>query len=133
MTPVDQTIFVGDPEGRPGNCMQAAVASILGLGLDEVPHFAALPEDHDDVRPCWDAFEEFFAKRGFEAVFLAYEFCPESYYLASGPSPRGVSHMVVMQDGKLAHDPHPSRAGVLKVESVWLLLALDAANLALKK
>lgn len=126
MTPVDQTIFVGDVEGRPGNCMQAAVASILGLPLDAVPHFAAMPADEGDSWPCWDAFDSFFDARGFEAVRLDYEFCPESFYLASGPSPRGVSHMVVMRDGKLAHDPHPSRAGISKVESVWLLLARDA-------
>ena len=40
MKPTDQTQFVG--EGVGGNCVQASVASILELPLDEVPHFLAV-------------------------------------------------------------------------------------------
>jgi len=36
-------------------------------------------------------------------------------YTASGPSARGVSHIVVYQDGKMIHDPHPSNEGLVKV------------------
>lgn len=45
--------------------------------------------------------------------------------------PRGVSHMVVYHDGKLAHDPHPSRAGILEVKRTWVLAPLDPARIAI--
>lgn len=49
-------------------------------------------------------------------------------YLASGISPRGVHHMVVMKDGKLVHDPHPSKAGIGEVEHLWLIVPIDPAE-----
>lgn len=38
--------------------------------------------------------------------------------LVAGKSPRGVMHQVVYRDGRLWHDPHPSRDGVLDVQEV---------------
>jgi hypothetical protein len=43
---------------------------------------------------------------------------PNEFYLASGTSPRGVSHVVIYQNGKMYHDPHPSQAG-LKEDSIY--------------
>jgi hypothetical protein len=37
------------------------------------------------------------------------------YYMATGISPRNVLHIVIYKDGKLEHDPHPSNAGLIKV------------------
>ena len=50
------------------------------------------------------------------------------FYIACGPSPRGnpedpVYHSVIYSGGSLAHDPHPSGAGVLAVEWTWHLEA----------
>jgi hypothetical protein len=39
--------------------------------------------------------------------------------IASGPSPRGVQHAVVMLDGEIVWDPHPSRDGILRVTDIW--------------
>ena len=36
----------------------------------------------------------------------------------AGPSPRGVLHQVLYRDGRLWHDPHPSRDGVLEITEV---------------
>lgn len=49
MTPVDQTILHDPQTGAIGNCMQAAIASLLDLPLDAVPHFAALSEEPAEV------------------------------------------------------------------------------------
>ena len=34
-----QTIFVNDPRGIPGDCMRTAVASLLDMPTEAVPHF----------------------------------------------------------------------------------------------
>jgi hypothetical protein len=118
---VDQTILF-DPANRVerGNCTEAAVASILGLDLSEVPDFRA-----SGVDAFWPSFHRFFRARGFEAFRLEGNWSPDVHYLASGISPRGVHHMVVMRAGALVHDPHPSKAGIAEPEHVWLIVPVD--------
>lgn len=39
----------------------------------------------------------------------------DEYYLVSGLSPRGsFRHIVIYQNGKLVHDPHPDNTGILE-------------------
>ena len=122
---VDQTILY-EPGGTVrGNCTEAAVASLLGLPLDAVPDFRA-----NSLQPYlfWSAFRRFVRSQGFEPMMLPGDHMPDVLYLASGRSPRGVSHMVVMREGRLIHDPHPSRAGIERVDQVWVLLPKDPAT-----
>lgn len=107
---IEQTIFVGDPRGIPGNCLQAAVATILGLRLEMVPHFVAIPGP-----VWWDFYVAFAAAHGREIRLAENDDEP---VIASGPSPRGVSHAVVMHRGQVI-DPHPSRAGLVDIERMY--------------
>jgi hypothetical protein len=126
MKPVDQTQFAG--EGVGGNCVQASLASILELPLDAVPHFLAIADEPAH----WElAFMDWLEERGVGLIRREGDWVFDGFYLASGPSPRGVSHMVVYRDGSLAHDPHPSRAGILSVSRTWVLAPLDPANMRL--
>lgn len=121
---IDQTTFY-DPTAKDpnkGNCTEAAVASILGLTLEEVPRFH---KEGGEAYDFWDAFETFLEMRGLYVYRRDYNFQPDCLYLASGPSVRGCGHMVVMCAGELVHDPHPSRAGLIKVEHVHLLIPKD--------
>lgn len=121
MTPVDQTEFY--EEGKSvGNCQQAATASLLGLALDEVPNFIRHPHGF------WQSFWEFMASRGLVVIELSGERHFDCFHLAYGPSPRGVSHAVVYRYGALAHDPHPSRAGLLSVETTALVMPVALAD-----
>lgn len=130
---VTQDKFYDAATGAKGNCLQAAVASLLGLPLEDVPHFIV---EHESASDIWDAVDAFFEARG----FVLWQFyrnteynsiaTPDVYYLASGPSPRGVSHAVIMRGGKLVHDPHPSRAGIDPVEVIHVPMAIDAASFA---
>ena len=43
-----QTILHDPDNGLLGNCMQAAIATVLGLGMEDVPHFAAIGDPDDD-------------------------------------------------------------------------------------
>ena len=95
------------------NCMQCCVSYMLGLPLESVPNFATAGG--------WDRFASFAESQGYAAVMLPGNHEFEADYLASGATERGTPHMVVMNDGKLVHDPHPSNAGLVEVQSVWLL------------
>jgi hypothetical protein len=121
---ITQTTFYdpAKPDACTGNCTEAAIASILGLPLAAVPRLAGLKSPE-----FWGAIDDFIGSCGFYLHRFDGNYQPEGLYLASGQSPRGCSHMVVMQDGKLVHDPHPSRAGIDPVQHVWLLVPKDPA------
>ena len=119
---VDQTIFASDPE-KPGNCFAACVASALGLDLNQVPHFMHFGEaTYGDDRlkgDHWHAmFLGFLAGQGVWPVSLDKILDAEvgEVVFVSGPSLRGVPHQVLYRYGRLWHDPHPSRAGLVSVD-----------------
>ncbi|MFC8676692.1 hypothetical protein ACFUEN_28905 [Streptomyces griseorubiginosus] len=117
MRPVTQTILHDDPDGRPGNCLQAAVASLLELPLWAVPHFVAGGDD-------WlERMVAFCQAHGF-TLYQRPADRYVAYGMAWGPSERGVRHAVCWVDGRMAHDPHPSRAGLLRVTE---LIAFEPA------
>lgn len=118
MTPVDQTIF-GDPHG---NCFAACLASITGIPLGD---FAPTPPPSN----AWlYPIQRFLADRGWTLLYIPNgtdvlfgRFLPTGYHVGGGRSRRGIAHAVVCLDGKMVHDPHPSRAGIEGVER-WFLL-----------
>lgn len=117
MHEVTQSILHGDASGRPGNCLQAAVASLLELPLDDVPHFV----EYED----WlERLAEFCTAHGFRPIMRPVT-APVAYGMAWGPSPRDVRHAVVWTEGEMAWDPHPSRAGLTKVTE---LIAFEPAE-----
>lgn len=105
MQPIYQTIKHGN--GQVGNCFQAAVASLLELNLEDVPHFFAKNNHLMD-------FYAWLAQRGLCAVeFTGMELDGRAdywgYHLISGPSPRhpDIRHCVVGLSGDIVHDPYP--------------------------
>lgn len=106
MHEVTQTILHDPP--KIGNCFQAALASVLELPIDDVPHFML----HGD----WFLrLQGWLADRG---LCYLYDVHPQyseywGYHLISGLSERGVRHTCVGRAGALVFDPHPSRAGLL--------------------
>ena len=121
MTPVDQTRFgVGN-----GNCLAACLASLLNLRLDQVPDVMAA----DDW---WEQLCGWARGLGWALIHLdsdgeglTWFWSQDGYWIAGGPCERGGRHACVYQDGQLAHDPHPSRAGLLSVDTWTLLVPLD--------
>jgi hypothetical protein len=117
MTPVFQTKT--GPEV--GNCHQAAVASILGLSLDDVPDFG---QEQDPE----GSYVKFVGDLGFLVLKPPVGMGSQlnCYYLAFGPSiVTGNSHVVVYRDGKLAHDPHKGRNGLSSVKSIHVLVPME--------
>lgn len=136
MTPVMQTIFAARqslpdipvavsvrPAPVPGNCLQAAIASLLDLPLDEVPHFVGDDVATDGEAHWWTCWLRWCEGRGL-TVRADVEPLPGEYFLGGGPSPRdpeNVKHVAVYRDGLLVHDPHPDGTGVVEVLTRWTI------------
>lgn len=97
--------------------MQCAVAYLLQMPLDKVPHFAESGEGEE----CWDMFDDYFLSLGEVICMYPPTKTIAKPYLASGDTARGTKHMVVMQNGQLLFDPHPSDEGLTKITCVWIL------------
>ena len=123
MIPVDQTRF--DAKQKPfGNCFASCVASILEMPLDDVLDDSMI----DDGSHWWLSWQWWLEKLGYGLVHLqgsppGWFFPIKGYSIMSGKSPRGnFDHSVVALDGKMVHDPHPSRAGIEGEPTCWVLL-----------
>lgn len=122
MTPVKQE-FRHNPPHTFGDCHRAAVASLLGLPLRDVPHFndaADVTEDEFNRR-----VSRFLAPLGlfsltlrlgktldesFETMGLLY---PGRYYILGGTSKNEVAHSVIAADEEIAFDPSLDDSGIV--------------------
>lgn len=124
VTPVHQTIFAtGDPDSPVGNCLQAAIASLLDLPIDDVPHFVGDDAATDGDLHWWTQWRRWCTARGL-TVRDAAEPGPGELYLGGGPSPRDPqrrSHVAIYRDGELIHDPYPGGTGVVEVRVRWTI------------
>ncbi len=122
MTPVMQTVI--HPEK--GNCMQASIASLLDMGLDQVPNLIELGEDE------WvDIFMDWLWANGYEfhgempGSYIdhvsEYTTGIDGHVLVKGTSNYQKGHMVVYKDGELSHDPTPAGLGVFEVQAFWMI------------
>ena len=116
MKKVTQTQLHNPPETN-GNCMVAALASLLELDIYEIPAFGDMEENK-----WFFALLDWLHERGLHLVQWDGEVHPPGYHICNGPSPRGFEHSVVYYGTDLVHDPHPSREGLKEVTSVWALL-----------
>lgn len=132
MKPVEQTRF-GSPGG---NCLQACLASVLELPLDDVPDFCNEHPGEDEDASRW--IKELAAwLEGYELTCLVANmhegilpWWTTLYWIAGGKTHRRGYHSVVYKGQELAHDPHPDKVGLKAVEDAVLLLPLDAAKWA---
>jgi hypothetical protein len=141
MLPVDQRITKTPGYG---DCMQAAVASLLELPYEKVPAFRKLQQEtgywHKHLFDFLEAngfefngtfyprFQQFGVEYADKSWLELRQECPgvKGFYMASGPSPRKVKggHAVIIDGyGKIVHDPHPSRLGVPEICDVFMIEA----------
>jgi hypothetical protein len=113
MKPVYQDQF-----GYDGRCEQAALASLLGLPLNQVPGYDA---------PSFEVqYAEFLNRRGYTMVFLNGDAIVDCYYLAFGTSiDNGHEHCCVYRSGRLVHDPHPGHHGLDQIEEICIILPCE--------
>lgn len=129
MIPVFQTVMRSpeDPDGAPGNCFAACLASLLEISIDEVPS-PSIDDREDWSAPgrYWHRISRFLHERGLHMVEIdrdrtdgvefssaAYLEDPGFYWIATGLSPRGsFLHSVICRDAQIVHDPHPDGTGI---------------------
>ncbi len=114
MKPVDQTIT-----GRNGNCVAACLASIFELPLEECP----------SAHTHWEDVRAWLRNRGLAMMTILVvgresDGIPDVYHIIGGIGGGGFGHAVVGRGGKMVHDPHPSRAGLLEVEDFTFFLRI---------
>ena len=118
---VTQTILAS-PDNEPGvlgNCFQAAVAALLDMPLDAVPHFVTFGDRWYSALLLWcetRGLHVFAADINDQDVIGLNDPC-----LVTGMSPRGVQHVVVVAERAIAWDSHPSRDGLETLTgAIWL-------------
>lgn len=127
MKPVNQTKF-GNEEG---NCFAASIASILEVGLRDLPELNSY-SNKNWFGDLWN----YLRSHGYTYVgtihdeerMLVYDKGVKGYYVVCGDSPRGFSngHAVVYYKGKLAHDPYPTGNGILKFRYAFMIEPIDS-------
>ena len=98
---------------------------------DELPHppngmdFAEWQESIDNRNAFRQQLDAATKRHGWFFGTIGTACIPLGFALAGGVSPRGVKHFVVVKDGQLWHDPHPSRAGLVgEVEEYCILIRI---------
>lgn len=137
MTPVNQTIT---EKGR-GDCHRAAIASLLDLKIEQVPHFLLFPAnirhqvEYNFLRGCGYSWEG----TGYPNRHKDPSKYPNvsGYVMATVPSKHyppedNITHAVIMDlNGLVAHDPHPNKdyqsVNIIKSEELlyWMLLNIN--------
>ena len=117
---LEQSIQHNPPELY-GDCFRTALASILNLERDDVPHF-------NDGKPCdnyWELVNDWLSHRDLVMFSVAFEaklpdvlsymkrVNQDLYYLLAGKSPRGCSHQVVALNDTIVCDPAPHGGGLV--------------------
>ena len=118
-----QTKLHNPPEVT-GNCFATTIACLLHLPIEAVPAVEDIMPDVGNGSKEGDAWvtvmTKFLDERGFCWMTLD-EPEADEFYLAIGPSPRGINHCCIYQNGKLWHDPHPSGQGLVSVTHLELV------------
>jgi hypothetical protein len=117
--PVDQSIMHAPENGIWGDCMRACIASLLDLPIIDVPHFF---EGGCESRVFDQRVAAFLSTHGLMEIQLDPSYAryvmrqrrQPCYHLMYGDTERGTYHAVVGLSGKMVHDPHPSKAGIIE-------------------
>jgi len=123
MIPIKQE-FRHNPPHSYGDCHRAAIASLLELALDDVPHFmeGLGPKDGEIFTKRQSEFLNsvgldcitFPVNGELNAVFAACAaWNPNRLFLLGGRSISNVGHTVVASQEGIVHDPHPDNVGII--------------------
>ena len=119
MIPINQRNLHDPKNGVIGDCQKAAVASILELPYDAVPHFVEQSESVDDY---FVRVREWCAENGMTYIWFFFavdprpfmaDWNPDIYYIMGGMSGNGFPHSVVCKGGMMIHDPGVNKPGIV--------------------
>jgi hypothetical protein len=103
-----------------GNCFTTCIACLLDMDIQDVPNvetlFEVSPSFHREVMQQWLNIKGYMMRSACEA-----DIQEGAVYIAGGMTSRGIGHACLYQYGLLLHDPHPSKEGLVTVESQIVL------------
>jgi hypothetical protein len=112
---------------EPDGCWVACIAGLTDVAHEElaslIPRLDDGSFDGSMGTEYHNAVNSLLRSRGWRLERLGPD-APKGYAIGSGKSPRGLYHAVIVKDGQLWHDPHPSRAGVVELEAFEVLTPL---------
>lgn len=120
-TPVKQLIEHNPPHSY-GDCHRAAIAYVLGLRAEDVPHFMDGTSGKGPAPACHEHVDLWLSRRGIRTIEVIYSGdtslqdllitvtltnrrSPSLHFLLGGASRVGSNHTVVCSDGKIVCDP----------------------------
>lgn len=110
-------------EGVIGDCHRTAIACLLDLEPEAVPHFGEIYFGEPELFNA--AFEGWLKRNGYRTVIIPYNAPLEdvlasighqndgAYYLLGGTSRTGVNHTVIGCGNEIAHDPSIDDSGIV--------------------
>ena len=117
MKPVNQQYEHNPVEGVYGDCHRACIASILELGIEDVPHFFF---DNCDGDTFYQRVREWVKLQGYSYFEVSFEEDPREwmkmknpdvYYILGCSLSSGVGHSVVCLNDQIVHDPLNQETG----------------------
>lgn len=126
MTPHEQLIQHDPKNGQYGDCFRTAIACLLDIEPESVPHFCEnggnaedgafknadewLRERHGLCLAAVPMVGEIEVK---DALKHAGFWLRDCHYLLVGQSKTGCNHNVICKNGKVVHDPAPTKPGII--------------------
>ncbi len=117
--------FLHEPEkGIHGDCARTALACLLELPRDDVPHFA---KDVPDSKIFHKRMDDWLHSQGYSRVRMIFSgdddpetimssvstLNPGLRFQLAGKSKTGVNHVVICKGGKIDHDPSITQSGIV--------------------
>lgn len=103
-------------ETQKGNCFPTVIACLMGLKNPE--EVIQIQEYYNVENNSWiDKLYEWLGQKGFFHEYIDDHLLNDEFYLVSGNTSRNIMHICIYQNGKLWHDPHPSKEGLLSENS----------------
>ena len=110
MKKLTQTRLHNPPKSL-GNCLPTILACLLDK--DSPEDVLQIQEYYEDEGGWYHLLIDYLEKEGYELKSIDGHLSNDDYYLVSGNTVRGTYHIVIYKKGKLYHDPHPSRVGLI--------------------
>ena len=111
-----------------GQCLNACLASLVGISLEEAPRVYIWEESQKGVGSYLHRVRRFLRAHGY--ALIGFRDKPEVYagapYIACGDSPRKGEgmHAVIKIGRRIVHDPHPSGRGIVGHWFSWIVVPL---------
>lgn len=107
----------------PNGCWVACIAGLTGLDHEELTRLIPAVVIDEKSADYHNAVNAYMRRRGWRIAYVGPD-VPEGYAIATGLAARGHQHAVIVKDGKLWHDPHESRAGLISTEGYEVVIPI---------